>query len=212
VCKAEVTPEPKSRRAEASTLPLHEELDALARSYHHLHNEVERREPESATRRRLEDRLLDVRERFDRLLEEWVPDEELRNEWRAYLRNRVPEPSEPRTIQPLVFQGLTDAGSVVEVRGAKDDFQVWVDGTLQERIGAEKDLSVGKSVLHFRWDGKELGETFGATEEAMSALADYLDDPDRGSPPWEYASELLADGLIDVHFDLTPLGRRALVK
>jgi hypothetical protein len=153
-----------------------------------------------------------VRERVDRLLEEWVPDEELRTEWRAYLHNRVPEPSEPQTIRPLVFQGLTDAGSVVEVRGAKDDFQVWVDGTLQERIGAEKDLSVGKSVLHFRWDGKELEETFSASEEATSALADYLDDPDRGSPPWEYASELLADGLIDVHFDLTARGRRALGK
>src|SRR6266540_6167714 len=100
---------PRARRAEASSLPLHEELEALARSYHHLHNEIERREPESATRRRLEDRLLDVRERFDRVLEEWVSDEALRNEWRAYLRNRVPEPSEPQTIEPLVFQGLTDA-------------------------------------------------------------------------------------------------------
>jgi hypothetical protein len=39
-------------------------------------------------------------------------------------------------------------------------------------------------------------------------LAEFLD---RGeSPPWEYASELLAGGLINVHFALTPRGRRAL--
>ena len=42
------------------------------------------------------------------------------------------------------------------------------------------------------------------------ALADFLE---RGeSPPWEHASELLEDGLIDVHFALTPRGHRALAR
>jgi hypothetical protein len=31
------------------------------------------------------------------------------------------------------------------------------------------------------------------------------------SAPWEDATELVADGLIDTHFDLTPRGRRAPV-
>jgi uncharacterized protein YhaN len=187
---------------------LHEELDALARHYHHLHNEVERSDPESSTRRKLQDRLSEVRERFDRLLEEWVSDEELKQEWRDYLHTRVPEPDGPPPIEPLVFQGRTDAGSIVEVRGSKDEFGVWVDGSLQERIAAEKDLSVDKPVFHFRWDGKEIEETFGASGEALRALDDYL-QTEGAAPPWEYASELLADGLIDVHFDLTPRGRRA---
>jgi hypothetical protein len=52
-----------------------EELEALARHYHHLQNEYKPAPPDSARRRRLEDRLLDVRERFDRVLEEWVPDD-----------------------------------------------------------------------------------------------------------------------------------------
>jgi hypothetical protein len=39
-------------------------------------------------------------------------------------------------------------------------------------------------------------------------LADYVDD-ENASPRWDYAAELLSDGLIDVHFDLTPRGRRA---
>ena len=187
---------------------MHEELDALARHYHHLRGEVERSDPESSTRRKLQDRLSEVRERFDRLLEEWVSDEELKQEWRDYLHTRVPEPDGPPPIEPLVFQGRTDAGSIVEVRGSKDEFGVWVDGSLQERIAAEKDLSVDKPVFHFRWDGKEIEETFGASGEALRALDDYL-QTEGAAPPWEYASELLADGLIDVHFDLTPRGRRA---
>jgi hypothetical protein len=119
------------RREKLEMLPLREELDALAHHYHHLRNEHERARPESAVRRELEDRLLEVRERLDRVLEEWVPDEELRDEWRAYLHNRRPEPSRPPATRPLVFQGR---------------------------------------------------------------------------------SELLADGLIDVHFDLTPRGRRAVAR
>ena len=108
-----------------------------------------------------------------------------------------------------MFQGVTDAGSVVQVRGQPDEYQAWVAGSLQERIAARKDLSVDKPVLHFRWDGKEIAETFNASEEALQALTDYRDSHD-ASPPWEYASELLADGLIDVHFDLTPRGKRAI--
>lgn len=191
-------------------LPLREELGALVHLYQHLHNELAHEKPEGSTHRELEDKLLDVRERFDLLLDEWVPDEELREQWREYIHNRRPQPDEPAGIEPLVFQGVTDAGSVVQVRGQADEYQVWVDGSLQERIAARKDLSVDKPALHFRWDGKEVGETFNASEEALQALTDYRESHD-ASPPWEYASDLLADGLIDVHFDLTPRGRRAIV-
>jgi hypothetical protein len=198
-------------RPEPSSLPLREELLALVHQYQHLHNEIERSNPESSPRRELEHKLLDVRERFDRLLDEWVPDETAREEWREHIHGRRPAPHEPAGIEPLVFQGLTDAGSIVQVRGEADEYGVWVDGSLQERIAARKDLSVATPNLHFRWDGKEIAETFNASGEALSALADYLDSQD-GSPPWEYASELFADGLIEVHFDLTPRGHRALAR
>jgi hypothetical protein len=198
----------RRRSPEASTLPLREELAALVHHYQHLHNELVHEKPEGSTHRELEDKLLDIRERFDRLLDEWVPDEELREQWREYIHGRRPEPEEPASIEPIAFQGVDDAGSVVQVRGQADEYQVWVDGSLQDRIAARKDLSVDKPVLHFRWDGKEIAETFNASEEALNALSAYRDDTDV-SPPWEYASELLADGLIDVHFDLTPRGKRA---
>jgi hypothetical protein len=197
------------RTPEASALPLREELHALVHHYQHLHNELEHEKAEGSTRRELEQKVLETRERVDRVLEEWVPDEELREQWREHIHNRRPEPDEPAGIEPLAFQGVTDAGSTVQILGQADEYQVWVDGSLQERIAARKDLSVDKPDLRFRWDGKEIAETFNASEEALTALARYRYDPG-SSPPWEYASELLADGLIDVHFDLTPRGKRAL--
>jgi hypothetical protein len=160
-------------------------------------------------RRRIEERLLDVRQRFDRLLEEWVPEEELRRVWWEHLHYRAPVPSGPPAIRPLVFYGVTDAGSVLEVRGKKDEeLEVRVDGALTERVVADKDLSSVTPPLSFRVDGIEAHETFTASPEALDALADFLDDGK--PPPWDHASELLSDGLIDAHFAVTPRGRRAL--
>jgi hypothetical protein len=201
----------RRRQHEIEALPLREELDALVHHYYHLRNEHERSQPESSMRRRLEDELLEVRERFERLLEEWVPNPKLQEAWREHIRNRGPVPPEPPAIRPLVFQGRSEvSSSIVEVRRKGDELQVEVDGSLLERVAAEKDLSVTTPALRFRLNGTEFEETFNASPEALRALADFLDQG--GSPPWDYASELLADGLIDVHFDVTPRGRRALAQ
>jgi hypothetical protein len=201
----------RRRHHEIEALPRREELDALVHHYYHLRNEHERSQPESSMRRRLEDDLLEVRERFERLLDEWVPDPELQEAWREHIRNRGPVPLEPPAIRPLVFQGRSEvSGSTVEVRRKGDELQVEVDGSLLERVAAEKDLSVTTPALRFRLNGTEFEETFSASPEALRALADFLDEG--GSPPWEFVSELLADGLIDVHFDVTSRGRRALAQ
>ena len=192
-------------------LPIREELQALAHHYHHLQSENKKAPLGSSRRRRIEERLLDVRERFDRLLEEWVPDEELRRAWTDYLHDDAPTPAGPSAIRPLVFYGLTEAGSVVEVRGRnEDELEVWVDGSLFERIDADKDLLGVTSPAVLRFDGFEAEERFTASPDALEALADFLDDGK--PPPWDHASELLADGLIDTHFALTPRGRRALAQ
>jgi hypothetical protein len=194
-----------------ASLPLHEELDALARHYHHLQVEHQNAQPESSLRRRLEDKLLHVRERLDRVLEEWVPEEELRQGWRAYLEHHGPEPDGPAAIQPVVFRGTSEVtGSIVEIRGSGDELRVEVDGALIERVTAEKDFSSTQPVVRYRVNENEYDEIFAASAEALQALADFLE---RGeSPPWEHASELLEDGLIDVHFALTPRGHRALAR
>jgi len=153
--------------------------------------------------------MLEVREHFQRVLEEWVP--ELREAWLEYLKSRTAEPEGPSPIQPVAFKRVREAsGSVAEVRGRDDDAQVWVDGTLVERVVARKDFTQELSPAVFRADGMEFVELFDASPEALAALDEYRRSA--GEPPWEHASELLADGLIDVHFELTPRGRRALAQ
>lgn len=189
-------------------MPLREELEALTRYYHRLAAQRTQLGPGSA-RRHLEDHTADVRERFERRLQEWVPDEELRDAWRAYLDNRGPEPDAPAAVRRLVFRGRAEAsGSVVEVTGRSDELRVEVDGALTERIAGEKDFTSELPGLRWRLNGTEFEEIFGASPDALDALADFA--AGGGRPPWEFASELLADGLIDVHFELMRRGRRAL--
>ena len=197
------------QRGQLEALPRREELEALIRYYHHLQNEHKRAHLEGGVRRRIEDQLLEVRERFDRFLAEWVPEEDLRRAWWNHLHARAPEPPGPAAIRPLLFRGTSEAGSVVEVRGKKgEETEVLVDGTLVERIAVDGDLTFLVPPLDFGPNRRPVYETFSAPPEALEALADFLDDG--GPPPWEHASELLADGLVDVHFGLTPRGRRAL--
>lgn len=195
--------------AHVEELPRREVLQTLARRYHHLQNEHKRSGLESGVRRRIEERLLDVRERFDRLLEEWVPDPELQQAWREHLHNRVAAPAGPAGIRPLIFRGRSEAGAVVEVRGkSRDELEVEIDGSLVARIAGEKDFTPVIPSFHWRFDDVEYEEIFDASNEALDALADFLRNDQ--SPPWEHAAELLADGLIDTHAALTPRGRRAL--
>jgi hypothetical protein len=198
-----------SRKSESfDALPLRQELEALVHHYLHLHNELERTKPESSTRRKLEDRLLDVRGRIDRLLEQWVDDPEVREGWRAHLHGDGPAPDEPRAVPPLLFRGENEARSVAEVRGPLDELRLYVDGSLLERVEARRDLSSTVPGLVFRIDGFAFRETFAADREALEALGEFAQEG--GEPPWDYVSDLLADGTIGVHLDVTPRGRRAL--
>jgi hypothetical protein len=191
--------------------PRRQELQTLVRYYRHLQNEHHRAAPESAARRRIEDKLLDVRQRLDRELEEWVPEEELRRAWREHLHNRAPEPDGPPEIRPLVFAGQSDVtGSVVEIRGKKgEELEVTVDGAPIERIDADENFAVTVPPARYWMNDNEFLEFFTASPEALQALAEFP-GIEHQSPPWEYAAELLADGLIDTNFALTPRGRRAL--
>jgi hypothetical protein len=60
----------------------------------------------------------------------------------------------------------------------------------------------------FRLDGAEFREQFHVPSAALRALRVFR--ASGGDPPWEYASSLLSDGLIDTNFGLTARGRRAL--
>jgi hypothetical protein len=58
-------------------------------------------------------------------------------------------------------------------------------------------------------NGNEFIEPFSASPEALRVLAEFSEG-EAAWPPWDHAAELLADGLIDTNFALTPRGRRAL--
>jgi hypothetical protein len=191
-------------------VPVGEELEALARHYHHLQVEHQNAQPESSVRRHIEAKLLDVRERFDRTLDEWVADQELQDAWRAFLDHHGPRPEEPGEIDPRVFLGRSEvSGTVIEVRRGPDAHEIWADGVLADRVDADKDFAVSDPGLRYRWNDDEYDELFASSPEGMGELSDFL-AASGGAPPWDHASELLSDGLIDVHFDLTPRGRRAL--
>jgi hypothetical protein len=192
------------------TRPCREELEALAMHYHHVESEHERAHPQGTVRHHLEMRLREDRERFERLLAAYVPDESVRGAWRNYLRHRGAEPSGPPAIRPLVFKGRSEIGSVVEIRRDRaGELAVEVDDRLVERLLAERaPMAVGQGPAVIQLDGVEFRETFDVQVGALRALRDFC--ASGGDPPWEHASELLADGLIDVNLGLTARGRRAL--
>jgi hypothetical protein len=174
-----------------------------------VQNEEQRATPESAVRRRLEARLIDVRERFDRRLEEWVPDAETREAWRRHLDNHGPPPDEPPAIRPLVFCGRNEAGSTVEIRRrSAAELDVEIDGALAERIAADEELRATTVPYRLRLDGMAIDETFAVPPEALEALAGFV--ADGGAPPWEHFEALYGDGVVGENMALTPRGRRAL--
>jgi hypothetical protein len=186
------------------------ELAAIVREFHHVQEEHRRARPESRVRRHLHSRLEELEERFERLLEEWVADEETRAAWRAHLYQGAPRPAESAPERPLTFRGRSEAGSVVEIRKRPDgSYDVEVDGALVERIEGGLDFAGGTAPPVFRLDGSEFRETFSASPAALEALRDSLAG-DAAHPPWDQAAELVADGLVDRDFGLTERGRRAL--
>jgi hypothetical protein len=193
------------------THPCREELEALVRHYHHLESEHERAHPQGSARRHLERRLEHDRERFEHLLGEYVPEEKVRRAWREFLHHRGGEPAGPPAIRPVVFKGRSAAGSVLEARRDRSgELAVEVDGRLEQRLdGPGIPLSEGHPAV-FRLDGAEYREAFDAGPAALQALRRF--GATDGDPPWEHASALLADGLIDVDFALTARGRRALAR
>ena len=140
---------------------------------------------------------------------EFVPDESAQRAWRDFLHHRRGEPSDPPPIRPLIFKGRSSADAVVEIRRDRSgELGVEVDCRLVERLSAEQaPLAVGAAAV-FRLDGVDFRESFDAQPGAVRALRDFCASP--SNPAWGHASELLADGLIDVTFGLTAPGRRAL--
>jgi hypothetical protein len=190
---------------------IRDDIEALVCEYHHLQSEHRLAGLEGSVRRHQHARLLELEERFERLLEEWVGDEETRRAWREHLHHGAPAPLEPEDAPlALVFKGRSAAGSVAEIRERPDgDYDVVVDGAVSERIAGEPDFAGRTPRFVFRLGDLEFREIFGASAPALAALRAFVAEAS-AEPPWQYARELMDDGLIDRDFALTPRGRRAL--
>jgi hypothetical protein len=187
-----------------------DELEAVVREYKHLREEHRRAGSTGRVRRHMEARLRRLESRFERLLDGWSATEELRAAWRAHLHGDAPEPAEPTAPRPLVFRGRAETGSVVEIRERADgDYAVEVDGRQVERIAGGLDFSGKTAAGTFTLAGVAYRETFSVSRPALEALAAFAagGEPRPSGPS---ARELLAEGLIDRHWALTPRGRRAL--
>lgn len=188
------------------------QLEALAAEYRHVHQEHRRAHADGTTRRHLENRLHELEQRLDQLLDEWVPDEDVQAAWRAHLRGGAPPPPSPTAAGVLVFRGAAETGSQVEIRERPNgDYEVAIDGTLVERVVTKADVSHTEPPHPFRLDELVFQETFSASQPALEALAAFVAER-VPQPPWRFAVELRADGLIDGHFGLTPRGHRALAQ
>ena len=187
-----------------------DELEALVGEYRHLLQEHRRAGAESRVRRHLDTRLHELELRFAQLLDKRAPDEELRTAWQAHLHHGAPEPAQPAAKRPLVFRGRAQTNSVVEVRERADgDYDVVVDGHLVERVEGAGDFLGTAAACTFTLDGLVFREVFSVSEPALEALGEFVAEHEP-HPPWRFAAELAADGLINRDFGLTPRGHRAL--
>src|SRR5919198_5729388 len=187
-------------------------LAELGRDYRRVQQNHAREPRESAGRRRMEAEMGRIARRFERALAFWVArDDALQSAWRKYLYDDGPMPGGPSIDPPPLFRGETETGSRLEIRPAPDGgCDLFTDGARVEHQavpwsfdpGAGGSVSVGQFVCR---------ELFEAPAEAVRELARFAANPGAGNePPWRYARELFADGLIDGEFALTRRGRRLL--
>jgi hypothetical protein len=187
-----------------------DELEAIVGEFRHLREEHGRAGAEGTVRRHMEARMHELEQRFEQFLDEWAFDDDLREAWGVHLHRGAAAPALPAATRPLVFRGRAETGSLVEISKRTDgDYDVEVDGAVVERVEAELDFSGREAPRTFVLDGLVFQETFSASEPALEALDEFVAER-APHPPWRFAIELRADGLIDGHFGLTSRGHRAL--
>jgi len=89
----------------AELLAPREELEGLVAEYHRVQELHRAAHRGSRARRRTEKELARAARDFERALTALVPDETLRQDWRAHLYHRAPEPAEPGEAAAPPLQG-----------------------------------------------------------------------------------------------------------
>jgi hypothetical protein len=190
--------------------PSREELLALVKAYHHERETHRRTAAGTHARVAAAARMRDLDAAFERHLRAWTVDERLRRGWRDALHHGGPPPLRPEPAPRLLFRGVSDANSDAQVRRGPDGrTELYVDGALVRRaIPLTVTRREGRSWFEVE-PGLVFEERFAVSPAAMAALRAWVQDP-RGEPPWRYAVELAAEGLLDEHLAVTERGRRAV--
>lgn len=182
-------------------------LRTLGDHYRHVEQEHQRQAPRSARRRRIATEMHKIQDHFERLLSEWVADEGLRARWREFLHGGAAAPRTRRLPPPPLFKGRTAAGAVIEIRPATDGYDVLVDGARADHSNVPWHLDPDmRGPVQIGDHACE--ETFDAPDSAVRALAAFR--ADHAAVPWQWARELLEDGLISSDLAITSRGKRCL--
>jgi len=181
-------------------------MESLGHEYRKIRESHKRSSPDATHRRHSEREMEQVAGRFEQLLDRWVDDDTERNDWLAFFYHFADSPSE-QALTPPLFRGVTEAGASVEIHATDSGgYDVLVD-----RVHAERyDMPFQPTAERFEpviVGNRLCRETFSAPQEAQDSLTTFLLRPN-AQPPWRWARPLFEDGLIDVHFGLTPRGAR----
>jgi hypothetical protein len=180
-----------------------DELRRIAGEYRHIQGEHEREGESGSWRRRQKAQLSDLETRLEHILDHWFRDETTRARWREHFFRAAPEPAPVHDV-PRLYRGRSEGGSVVDVFETQSgEWEYVVDGAVAERRKAGKSTEAT-----VRLGGQTFQEAFDAPAEALEVLRTYVAEQPSGGAPWGWASELLADGLIDMNFSLTERGQR----
>jgi hypothetical protein len=144
----------------------------------------------------------ELEQSFDALLQRWIPSTDEQSRWRDHLYRGAEQPAELPSVEPPVFRGRAEDGSMLLIRADKGALELTVDGASIDRWPLERTIDVpverGDAIYH---------ETFEAPPAALEALMRFVERR-TSAPPWPWARVLYDEGLIDSNFSLTPRGRR----
>lgn len=180
------------------------ELHTIVEEFRHLRAELQREGEDGSWRRHIGRRMDELEERFTVILARWIPEAEVREQWRACMHHGARFPVEPPREMPPLYRGRSDNGSMIIIRESAGMLAVIIDGQPLVRLPPSQEIG-----SMFRVSNNEFHENTEAPAAAVEALAGYV-EAGEDEPPWQWAPALFDDGLIDANFALTPRGQRIL--
>jgi len=201
-------PVPPRTRQLLPQLPVSEQdLQRAAHEYRCVHEAHRHAHPGGRARRKLELRLIRLRRRFERLLDEAAISGSSRLRWRNALHAETPPVH--AAPQPVLFRGRSSVGSELVLLARPDGtLTAVVDGAPAAVLDRADELRETAPGLIFRLDGDAYAETFAVSASGVAGLRHMVETG--AEPAGTLVRRLVGEGLLDGELRLTRRGRRAL--